>query len=248
MTSIPSSTNVLGALFRADMTTQWRNRRSAVLSLLVPVIMLISFKNFVSVVGAAYVMSTSITIGIAASCLMGYTNALARDRDKGIFQRLRVAPMPTWAIMMSRLGVQLVTIVVSVLGVYVIGFYIDHIQLTPAAYGFGMLAALIAASAYLGLGQLIVGLVKNPETVNSTTRLVYLSLIIIGLFGERGGLGEEMKTITKWSPYGTVKSVLAAALEPGAWTHDSTIALLATLGYAVVFTAAGIRNFSWTSR
>ena len=52
---------------------------------------------------------------------MGYTNAIARDRDKGVFQRLRVAPLPTWAIMGSRLSVQLLLILCSTIAVFVVG-------------------------------------------------------------------------------------------------------------------------------
>ena len=248
MTTLPSTTTLLSTLFRADLTTQWRNRRSFVLSLLVPVIILVSAKSAVNAEKAPYIMSMGITIGIAASCLMGYANSIARDRDKGIFQRLRVAPLPTWAIMSSRLGVQILMILVSTIGVFIIGFYVDHIQLTVQSYALGLLTSLAAAAVYLGLGQFIVAFVRNPETVMSTTRLVYLSLIVVGLFGQIGAFGDDMKTVTKWSPYGTVQNIMAASLHTGGWSHDASNALLATLGYAVVFTAVGIRKFSWSNR
>jgi ABC-2 type transport system permease protein len=248
MTSIPSTTAVLSALFRADMTIQWRNRRAFILSLLVPVVLLISWKSVVDQMGAVRALSTCITIGVAASCLIGYTTALARDRDKGVFQRLRVAPVPSWTVMISRLLVQLTMIAVTTVAVFVVGYYVDHIQIAPLNYVLGVLAALMVAAVYLGLGQMIVGLTKNPETVNSTVRLVYLVFIMVGLFGEMGALGKEMVQVVHWSPYGAVKTVLAASMQPGAWNRDVTNALLATLGYAVVFGGIGIRKFRWDSR
>jgi ABC-2 type transport system permease protein len=72
------------------------------------------------------------------------------------------------------------------------------------------------------LGQVIVGLIKNPETVNSTTRLVYFVFIMVGMFGEFGILGEQVKQIAIWSPYGTVKHVLSAGMEPEKWNSDTT--------------------------
>lgn len=247
MTSIPSSSNVLNALFRADLTTQWRNRRSVVLSLLVPVIILVAAKSAVNEQSAPYIMSMAMTIGIAASCLMGYTNSIARDRDKGIFQRLRVAPMPTWAIMASRLGVQILMILVSTIGVFLIGFYVDHIQLSTPGYAMGLLASLVAAAVFLGLGQFIVALVRNPDTVMSTTRLVYLALIVLSFIGA-SIKNEEWQTLIKWLPYGTVQNIMTASLHNSGWGHESVNALLATIAYAVVFTVIGIRKFSWASR
>jgi len=249
--SIPSTSNVLGTLFRADMTTQWRNRRSLVLMLLVPVIILLSAKTAVDkdVAGAGpYVLAMCLTIGLAASCLMGYTNAVARDRDKGIFQRLRVAPAPTWVIMGSRLLVQLGMIVLISIGVFVVGYYFDHIRLDLAAYALGLLMSLAGAAVFLGMGQLIVGLLKNPETINSTTRLVYLVLIILGIWGGTGALGKQLKQAVTWSPYGTVQKILDASFRPHAWNGETTTALLVSLAYALVFAAIGIRKFQWSGR
>lgn len=248
MISIPSSTSVLRNLFRADMTIQWRNRRAFLLSLLVPVILLVSWKSIVDQMGAARALSTCITIGVAASCLMGYTNSLARDRDKGVFQRLRVAPVPAWTVMGSRLLVQLTMIALTTIVVFLVGYNVDHIQLAFPSYVFGLLAALVVAAVYLALGQMIVGLIKNPETVNSTTRLVYLAFIMVGLFGELGALGKEMIEVVRWSPYGAVKRVLAASMQPNTWNQDVTNALLVTLGYALVFGVIGIRKFKWDSK
>lgn len=247
-TTIPKTSAVLSSLLRADFTTQWRNRRSFVLVLLVPVIILLSWKGVINKLGAAFALSTCITIGLVAIGLMGYSNSIARDRDKGVFQRLRVAPMPSWCIMVSRLAVQVAMILLLTIIVFVAGSEIDHIRLNPAGYIAGFLAALIGAAVYLGLGQLIVGLIQNPETVNSTSRLVYFVFIMVGLFGEMGALGDKAKEIIMWSPYGTVKRIIAAGLQPGTWNAEITMALLVTIGYAAAFAFVGIKKFKWSNK
>ncbi|HEY4156083.1 MAG TPA: hypothetical protein VGM24_11665, partial [Puia sp.] len=88
-TPIPSTPAVLASLLRADFTTQWRNRKSFMLILIVPVIIMISWKGLIDRLGSAFVLGNCITIGLIAIGLMGYSNSVARDRDKGIFQRLR---------------------------------------------------------------------------------------------------------------------------------------------------------------
>jgi ABC-2 type transport system permease protein len=244
-TVIPKTSAALAALLRADLKTQWRNRRSVVLLLLVPVIILISWKGLIEKLGGAFALSTCITIGLTAIGLMGYSNAIARDRDKGVFQRLRVTPVPTWSIMVSRLAVQLLMILLVTTFVFIVGSEYDKVNLTPAGYALSYLTALVGGAMYLGLGQMIVGLVKNAETVNSTTRLVYFLFIMVGMFGDLGVLGKELQKIIRWSPYGTVKNILASSMQPSNWDNTSTLALLATLGYAILFSYLGIKNFKW---
>ena len=81
--NIPKSSDALLSLLRADFTTQWRNRRAVMMSLLVPVIILISWKGLVDKFGGPFVLSISMTIGLTSIGLMGYAISIARDRDKG---------------------------------------------------------------------------------------------------------------------------------------------------------------------
>lgn len=246
-TIIPKTSSVFRSLLRADFTTQWRNRRSFILVLLVPVIILFSWKGLIEKVGGAFVLSSCITIGLIAIGLMGYSNSVARDRDKGVFQRLRVAPLPSWSIMVSRLLVQLAMIILLTTIVFVAGYQIDKITLSSPGYALTFFAAIVGGSVYLSLGQVIVGMIVNPETVNSTTRLVYFVFIMVGMFADLGALWPQLTKIVKWSPYGTVRTILAASMEPSKWTDNTSMALLVTLGYALVLATLGIKKFKWTA-
>ncbi|MEP7277887.1 MAG: ABC transporter permease [Bacteroidota bacterium] len=247
-TTIPSGRTVLSSLLRADFTTQWRNRKSVVLILLIPIVILISWKGLAFKLGGAFVLSNCITIGLIAIGLMGYSNAVARDREKGIFQRLRVAPLTAWSIMASRLTVQLAMILLLTAAVFIAGFYADHISLSPAGYAVGFAMAFVGGSVYLGLGQAVVGLIKNAETVSAVTRLVYFAFIMVGMLADLGALGNTIGNAAKWSPYGTVKMILANGMQPGTWNQHSSIALAVTVGYALVFSGLGIKWFRWSSR
>ncbi len=247
-TTIPKSSDALKALLRADFTTQWRNRRSVVMALLVPVVILMSWKGVIDKFGGPFVLSISITIGLTAIGIMGYAISIARDRDKGVFQRLRVTPVPTFFIMLSRLMVQLTMIAFLTIMVFVVGNNYDKVTLTPTGYILTFITSFVGGALYLGLGQLIVGLVKNSDTVNSTARLVYIAFIMLGMFGELGLFGIQLKDIIHWSPFGTVKTILAASMEPATWTSQTSIALAATIIYAVVFSFLGIKGFKWESR
>lgn len=248
VTGIPPVRKALSVLLRADFTTQWRNRRSFVLVLLVPVIILLSWKGIIERFGGIFALSSCITIGLTSIGLMGYSNSIARDRDKGVFQRLRVAPVPGWSIMLSRLTVQMVMILLMTAFVFVAGYYFYGITISLPGYAMSFIAALAGGAVYLGLGQMIVGLIKNAENVNSTTRLVYFIFIMVGMFGELGVLGQGMGQIVDWSPYGAVKQIVASAMKPETWNRHASLVLLATLGYAAVFAFLGIKWFRWNAR
>jgi ABC-2 type transport system permease protein len=246
--AIPKTSAVMAALLRADFTTLWRNRRAVIMVLLVPMIIVFSWKSLVATAGGAFVLSNSITLGLVAVGLMGYTNSVARDREKGVFQRLRVSPLPLWTIMASRLIVQLTLILILTIVVFLSGYNFDHIIMSPAGYAATFLASIVGGAVYLALGQAIVGRIQNPETVTSTSRLIYFSFIMVGMFGELGVLGDKFKKAVDWTPYGTVKDILAASLEPAKWSSHTTMALLLTIGYTIVFATLGIKWFKWSTK
>jgi len=247
-TNVPKTSTVLTALIRADLTTLLRNRRSVIVVLLVPNIILVTWKVLIAKIGGPFVLSTAITMGLMAIGLMGYSITVARDRDKGIFQRLRVTPVPTWTIMLSRLITQMLMIITLTLLVFIVGSQYDKVTLPVTGYLVTFLVAFIGGAVYLSLGQLIVGLIKNPETVNAVTRLVYFLFIMTGMVGDLGGLGPDVKKWTPFSPYGSVKTMLAVSMDPSKWSHDATIALLLSIGYAIVFATIGINKFKWEAR
>jgi ABC-2 type transport system permease protein len=247
-TQVPSPGAIYSVLLRSDLIAQWRNRRATMLVVIIPAIILISWKGVAEKLGGAFALSNCITIGLMAIGFMGYSNTVARDRDKGIFQRLRVTPAPTWTIMGSRLTVQLLLIVIMTLILFLVGYKADHIIMTPAGYALALVTSIAGGAVYLSLGQTIVGLIRNPETVNVVTRLVYFVFIMVGMFGELGLLGKEIGEAVKWSPYGCVKRIVSAGLTPENWTSNASMSLLVTVGYTILFTFLGIRWFRWSTK
>jgi ABC-2 type transport system permease protein len=247
-TKIPTTATVLKTLFRADLATAISNRRSVMIALVVPLIILITWKGLIKIVGGPFVLATAIAIGLIAIGLMGYTLSVAKDRDKGIFQRLRVAPVPTWAIMASRISIQLAMIMVLTLLVFVVGYQHDGILLSTQGYIFTFFISILGGAVYLSLGQLIVGLIKNFETINATTRITYFLFIMVGMVGDLVIKNEQIKQIVKFSPYGSVKMMLTASMEPAKWTEHTTIAVLVSVGYIIVFAGIGISKFKWNTK
>ncbi len=238
-------------LFQADLNVLIRNVRALFLSVLIPVILLFAYssnKAQARLGGPSYIFAISITIGIISSSLQGYTLTLARDRDGGVFQRLRVTPAPGWAIMVSRLLVQVIANLVIAVAVLVVGGIIYHVNLTVLDYILVLFIATIGGAVFLSIGQAIVGLLKSAETVNAVVRIVFIALFLLGFLGISGVFGDVLQQVAKWTPLGTVMTLFQGALSATSWNQDTTYALLANLGYIIAFSFIGIRWFKWDSQ
>jgi len=236
------------SLLRADATVLLRSRVSTVLSLALPVVILVvtSFNKTASRLGGSYLeIGLAITLGLLASCLLGYSLGLARDREIGVLQRLRVTPAPTWTIMTSRIVVQIVTNLVSSLIVLIIGVILHGIAPTFGQYVIVLAVAVLGAAVFLAIGQALVGLVPSTGAVNAIGRILFILLVLVGLLGGSGVLGDTVKSIAQWTPVGALMTLFGGVLGGFAWSDQDTYLLLACGGYVVVFAFIGIRWFRW---
>src|SRR5947209_995278 len=247
----PTLSGILRALLQADLTVQLRNGRALVLTFFPPLAVLYGLsaaKRGAQLGGPIVKVSLALTLGIALIAILGYTASVARDRELGVFQRLRVTPAPTWTIMLSRLAVQILSMLAMTVVVLVAAAVVENVSLDPAAYLMTLTIVIVSSAVFLGVGQALVGLIKSADTVNAVGRLSFLPLVALGLFAHSAIFGTTFETIARWSPGGAVATLLAGAMQPAAWSADTGWALLASVLYAVVFAGIGIRWFQWSPR
>jgi ABC-2 type transport system permease protein len=238
-------------LMQADIRVFIKNKRSLLVSTLLPIFLLFSWDNKATLKtfdGSLFVLAIVVTISIMSLSIFGYTLAVARDREKGIFQRLRVTPAPTWTIMTSRILVQEIANIIIALIVLIIGGRLYHISLNIEDYIFVFLISLRSGAVFLSIGQALAGLIKSADTINAVARLTFIGLMLFGLLGFSGALGPTVKTIANWSPFGTVIRVYDGIPSLGGWSVHTSYALLTCFGYVVVFAAIGIKYFRWEAR
>ncbi len=245
----PTLPGMLTALLRADLVVLTKNKMRMLLSLLLPLIILSttsSAKATRSFGGAAFIVGLAITAGIAGTSIMGYAPMVARDRDNGVFQRLRVSPAPTWVVMSSRLSVQMASNFVIALVVLVAGDNIHHLSLSAGTYALVLLVSLLASAVFLSVAQALVGLVKSADTVQAFGRLLYIGLVMLGLFGASGQLGGVWDTVSKWTPVGALMRVFAGVV--GTFDSQDWLSLLVCAAYVVVLTVLGIFWFRFDAQ
>jgi ABC-2 type transport system permease protein len=251
----PPISLIFGSLFRADFTVLLRNARTMLLNFAIPILILVIL-NFtggkstsVDSFGApTFEIGLALTYGLMSSSLIGYSLSVARDRDAGVFQRLRVTPAPTWAVMASRLLVQFVVDLVMTIVVVALGTILHHLAYTVADFLLIGCVSLLGGAVFLAIGQAVVGLVRSATAVNAVGRVLYVVLLLLGLLGSSGALGATWTTISQWSPIGAIITLYEAVINLAAWDWVDTNAVIASVGYIVVGTVIGIRFFRWEAR
>src|SRR6202045_4172380 len=164
---LPTLSGILRALLQADLTVQLRNGRALLLTFFPPLAVLYGLsagKRPAQLGGPIVNVAFALTLGIALIAILGYTASVARDRELGVFQRLRVTPAPTWTIMVSRLAVQIVSMLAMAVVVLVAAAVIEKGSLGHAAYPLPLLAVIFSSAVFLGVGQALVGLIKSTDT------------------------------------------------------------------------------------
>ena len=247
----PALSQILRALLEADLTVQLRNNRALLLSFALPLVLLFALfasKFYSSLGDPRFRVAAALTLGMASIAILGYSMTVARDREKGVFQRLRVTPAPTWAIMSSRLAVQVAVNLAMALTVLVAAGLIEGVALSAEGYVLTIVCVIVTSALFLGVGQALAGLVKSAETLNAVGRIAYLPLFALGLFGHSTILGTTFELVSRWSPGGTAVALLSSAMNPSNWSSETWLALAVSIAYSIVFAGIGIRWFQWAAR
>ena len=172
------------SLLAADVTVLLRTPLVLLLNAAVPLIFVVatalgSKQRFGADPGL--LIGLSITYGLMSARMLGYATTVARDREAGVFQRLRITPTPTWAIMGSRIAVQLVSALVMSIVVLVVGSILHGVSYAAWQYLAVLGVALLGSATFLCIGQAVVGLFRSSTGVSAVARVLYILFILSGI-------------------------------------------------------------------
>jgi ABC-2 type transport system permease protein len=245
--------NSLRSLLRADVTAQLRSYQSLILNFALPNILLIAVNlghsptKVQKLGGPDFIVELALTVGLVSIGCIAYSMSVAQDRDRGVFQRLRVTPAPTWTIMGSRAIVQVAAVLVMSIEVLIVAGMVENVTLSTSGYVLTVVAALVGSAVFLSIGQAIVGLIPSAETLNAAGRVLYIPLILLSLFGQSNVFGTTFEMVSRWSPGGCLETLLSSAMGVTSWSGQTWGAILASAGYTVLFAVIGVRWFRWSS-
>jgi len=233
---------------RHEVKMSLRNGEQVLVSIIIPVLFLIFFSS-VDVLPLPEGVSDSIdflapgilALAVMSSAMVSLGIGTGFERQYLVLKRLGATPLgrPRWvsakiAMICCLLALQIVVLVIVAL---LLGW-------SPQSnYFTALIAILLGASAFAGLGLLMAGTLKGTVTLAAANGLYLVLLLIGGMIVPFAEMPSALATIGEYTPAGALSTTLNAALRTGATSSSS--AWVALVIWAIATPVLAARFFRW---
>lgn len=185
---------------------------------------------------AVWLLPGIIITNMMASGMMGNASAMITWREKGIFKRIAVTPMPIWQVMLTRVITQIVVILLQAVLAIIVGIYIFKYTFNWAYTPLILLFVIIGALVFLSIGQVIASFTDRVELGSIISQGIYIIFsFLTGVMLPLQILPSAVSTFASYTPSYMTVSLLRSAMLQG--TVGSG-ALFNVVGLAIYFVAA----------
>ena len=231
----------------------WRNREAAVFVFVFPPMLYL-------LLGALYdgridgfraadvLLAGLISYGCANTTFGGLAITLVIRREGGILKRIRGTPLPAWAYLVAVTVSSIVVFVLQMAVTVVLGLTL-YDAAGPESWIQLVLAGLIGAIAFAGLGFAVASLIRSSEGSSAVVNLILLPMAFLsGAFGPTRDYPEVLQTIGDALPLRYLVDLVEDAYLRGdaVWDNPAALGALAVWGAAGYVVAA--RRFRWEPR
>jgi ABC-type multidrug transport system permease subunit len=238
--------------FLVTMRLNFRNIQAMVFGYIFPLFFLIVFGAYYRSPDTAAVprlageIAQVLTITIMGGACFGMPVAIVSERDRGVWRRYRLAPLPTIAFVTSTMLARYVMVLTSALLQFTVAMVFYRMPL-PARPVEMLIAFTLVSFAFLGLG-LVISMVANSTTaVQGLGQIFFLPMIMIG------GVGVKFDYLPKWALH-------VSAFLPGRYSvaamgrcmsaksgglSDDVFSLIALMVMGLAMCLAASKMFRW---
>ena len=180
--------------FLLTMRLNFRSPQATVYGYLVPVFFLVAFGSVFRADNPALLpqMGQVLTITILGGACFGLPTGLVAERERGIWRRYRLLPVPTLWLVFGALAGRVLIVASAVLIQIAIARLVYGTPF-PAHPGEAVLAFLLVTCAFLGMGLLIAALADDVPAVQALGQCIFLPMILIG------GVGVPLSVLPVWA-------------------------------------------------
>jgi ABC-2 type transport system permease protein len=195
-----------------------------------------------------YYLGGFVSYGIMAACFTVLAQSLVNRREMGLLKRLRLSPLPTWALLSA---VFLSTILIAIYQIVILlvvgrlGFATSF----PSHILAFVLTVVVGMLSFTGLGVGVSTLSPNADAAGPIVSIVFFLMLAFS------GLWFPIKpgtTLANLSGYFPVRHLITAVLasfnvprgaDPWAWHDLLVMAIWGAIGLAI-----GARRWRWSPR
>lgn len=234
--------------FRITLQLNYLSWRPLAYGYLMPVLFLIGFGSVFQSGQPRLLeqMGQILTITILGSTCMGMATALVAERERGLWRRYQLLPIPTHRLLLSVAAVRLLIVLLAVGLQLALARWIYG---TPLPYHGWTFAALLpmVIFGFLGLGLMLAALAQDVPAVQALGQCIFLPMILIG------GVGIPLSALPDWAAQ-------VAAFMPGRYAvellqacyrtemppwAELQFALLSLIGIGMSASIAAFRLMRW---
>jgi ABC-2 type transport system permease protein len=180
--------------FLLTLRLNFRSTQALVYGYLVPVFFLLAFGSVFRADTPPLLgqLGQLLTITILGGACFGLPTGLVAERERGVWRRYRLLPAPTGGLLAGTLLARLVIVASAVLLQLALArlIYGTPLPLHPAQ---GIVAGVVVAFSFLGLGLLIAALAGDVPAVQALGQCLFLPMIMIG------GVGVPLSALPVWA-------------------------------------------------
>ncbi len=180
--------------FSLTLQLNFRSPQALIYGYLVPVFFLLAFGSVFRADTPPLLnqMGQLLTISLLGGACFGLPTALVAERERGVWRRYRLLPVPTGSLVLGTLLARLVIVGTAVaLQIFLARvIYGTPLPLHPAQT---VAAFLCVALPFLGLGLLVAALADDVPAVQALGQCLFLPMIMIG------GVGVPLVILPLWA-------------------------------------------------
>jgi ABC-type multidrug transport system permease subunit len=178
-----------------SLRLHYRNRMALLYSYLFPVIFLLAFYvlyRHESVVLIRH-MGELLTVGILGGACFGLPTTMVSERERGVWRRYRLAPVPTAGLVTSTVVARYVILITA--GLLQIAFALALGMPVPKHPVQLWVAFTFVSFAFIGLGLVMATMADNVPAVQALGQCIFLPMLIIG------GIAVPLASLPDWAQH-----------------------------------------------
>ncbi|MBL9212672.1 MAG: ABC transporter permease, partial [Opitutaceae bacterium] len=231
-----------------SLRLHFRNKMALLYGYLFPLIFLVAFWVLYrhEKVPLLRHMGELLTVAVLGGACFGLPTTLVSERERGVWRRYRLTPVPTWVIVTSTVLARYVIVLTA--GLLQLGLALA-IGMTMPAHPFDLWVAFTFVSfAFIGLGLVIATLADNVPAVQALGQCIFLPMLIIG------GVAVQLASLPLWAQHVSayfpgryaVEALQACVTGRGLPGARFSLLALGLVGFAGCL--AGAKMFRWDAQ
>ena len=191
-------------------------------------------------------MGELLTVAVLGGACFGLPTTMVGERERGVWRRYRLTPVPTWAIVTSTVAARFIIVLTAGLVQFAAALAIG---MSMPAHPLDLFVAFTFVSfAFIGLGLVIAMLADNVAAVQALGQCIFLPMLIIG------GVAVQLASLPPWAQHVSaffpgryaVEAMQSCVTGAGFVSTRFSLLALAVIGAAGCLAGAGL--FRWDAQ